>query len=474
MPSLSYEDHAAIYAAALIFCLHLLAGSLAGVGAQVKQSCRLGFATLIAGLIVLPKGPTLTRIAAAFGLQSHDTLRRALLDETWQPRTLMTVLVQCLSPFWATWMGWGPGYLILDDVLLPKPFSRVMESAYYLHDYVRGRKSWCICLVVLVWSNGVVTVPLGFALWHQKGSAYLATHHQAYQTKRQLAQGLIRQAVEAKVPFDYLVFDSWYASRGFLTWLHQEKKLRFVTALSCPTRLRWPLPPADRPRGRGRPPCYVTEACQDLVPRLGLSAFPPYPSLGLRAKAFRVNLRRVSAPQQADLTLVVVPHYRKPRREWAHKEPKAFRHPHKYLLTNIPDWTVRQIIQGYQSRWDIEVFFRNLKQFLGLEAGQARRVAPMERYLTLCLVGYTLLALLREELRPHWEERREPLTIGAVKRYLQQQALTITAEGQVFLHARPGLPRTVLEAIGEAASQATLTDLLTGRFTCQLPPEARA
>jgi len=476
MPPLSYEDHAAIYAATLVFGAHLLAGTLAGVGAQVARPCRLGFATLIAGLIILPKGPTLTKIAAAFGLQSHDTLRRALLDETWRPRTLMTVLVQCLAPFFGTWMGLGPGYLILDDVLLPKPFSRVMESAYYLHDYVRGRKSWCICLVVLVWSNGVVTVPLGFALWHQKGSPYLAAQNQAYRTKRELAQELIQRVLDAQVPFDYITFDSWYAARSFLQWLHREKRLRFVTALCCTTNIRWLIAPADRKRwGRGgRPPCYVTEACKNLVPGIGLPYFSPYPTLGLRAKAGQVNLRSVSEPEQTDLTLVIIPNYRKKRKEWAQKEPKQFRHRHKYLLTNIPDWNVRQIIEGYQSRWDVEVLFRNLKQFLGLEAGQARRVAPMERHVTLCLVSYTALALLREELRPQWDEEREPLTIGAVKRYLQQQAVTITAEGKVSLNPRPALPRAAMEAICEAASQATLTDLLTGQFACQLPPEALA
>jgi len=476
MPPPSYEDHAAIYAATLIFCLHLLAGTLAGVGGQVAPPCRLGFATVLAGLMILPKGPTLTKIAAAFGLQSHDTLRRALLDETWQPKTLMTVLVQGLSPLFSVWLGLGPGYLILDDVLLPKPFSRVMEAAYYLHDYVRGRKSWCLCLVVLVWSNGVVTVPLAFALWHQEGSPYLTQQHQEYHTKRALAQELIQRVLDAKVPFAYVTFDSWYAARSFLKWLHREKGLRFVTALCCTTKVRWLIAPADRTHWNpaGRPPCYVTEACQHLVPRIGLPYFSPYAGLRVRAKAGPVNLRSVSVPAQADMTLVIIPNYRKERKEWAQKEPQQFRHRHKYLLTNIPDWNVRQIIAGYQSRWDIEVFFRNMKQFLGLEAGQARGVAPMERHLTLCLVGYTMLALLREELRPGWDTRHEPLTIGAVKRYLQQQAVTVTAEGKVSLHPRPALPRATVEAMGEAAAHATLTDLLSGQFTCQLPPEALA
>jgi len=477
MPQHSYEDHAAIYAATLVFFCCLLTGTLAGVGAKVAQKCRLGFATLVAGLMVLPKGHTLTGIAAAFGLQSHDSLRRALLDETWPPKTLMMALVQCLSPLFSVWLGLGPGYLIVDDVLLPKPFSRMMESAYYLYDYGRGRKSWCVCLVVLAWSNGFITVPLGFALWHQKGSPYYLAHpDREYQDKRALAKGLIQQVLEAKVPFAYVVFDSWYASRGFLRWVAVEKGLSFVTALCYTTKVRWLIAPADRQRGSrgGRPPWYVTEACGDLVPRIGWPYFSPDESLGLRAKAVRVNLRGVSKAGEADLTLVVIPNYRQDRPEWAQKEPKQFRHRHKYLLTNVPDWSVREVIQGYQSRWAVEVFFRDLKQFLGLGACQARLVSPMERHVTLGLVGYTGLVWLREELRPRWDERREPLTIGAVKRYLQQQALTITADGQVSIHARPALPRATVEAICEAASQATLTDLLTGQFACTLPPKGLA
>lgn len=473
-PDLNYEDHAAIYAAALVYASCLLAGALAGVGAKAAQTCRLGFATLVAGLMVIPKGPTLTKIAGWFGLQSHDTLRRALLDETWRPATLLIALVNSLLPLFGVWPG--PGFLILDDVLLPKPFSRRLEAAYYLHDYVRDRKQWCLCLVVLAWSNGVLTLPLGFVLWHQKGSPYLAARGWEYQDKRALAKGLILQARALGVPFDYLVFDSWYASRGFLSWLHREQDLRFITAICCTMNIRWLIDEADRHRLRtgSRSPQYVTEACQHLAPRIGLPYFSPYETLGLRAKAGAVNLRSVSEPGAADLTLVIIPNYRKKRQEWAQKEPKAFRHPHKYLLTNIPEWSVRQIIEGYQSRWAIEVLFRNLKQHLGLGACQARLVAPTERHLALCFVAYTALALLREELRPRWNEAREPLTIGAVKRFLQQQALTITADGRVSLQARSPLPRATMAAICEAASQASLTDLLTGQFACTLPPEASA
>lgn len=278
MPQLSYEDHAAIYAATLVLVGCLLTGTLAGVGAKVAPKCRLGFATLVAGLMVLPKGHTLTGIAAAFGLQSHDSLRRALLDETWQPQTLMTALVQCLSPLFGVWMGLGPGYLIGDEVLWPKPFSRMIESAYSWHDSVRGRKSGCVCLVIWVWSNGFITVPLGFALWPQKGSPYyLAEPDREYQDQRALAKGLIQQALDAQVPFEYVAFDSGYASRGFLRWVAVEKGLYFVTALCCTTQVRWLIAPADRKRWSrgGRPPWYVTEACQDLVPRIGWPYFSP-------------------------------------------------------------------------------------------------------------------------------------------------------------------------------------------------------
>jgi hypothetical protein len=54
---------------------------------------------------------------------------------------------------------------------------------------------------------------------------------------------------------------------------------------------------------------------------------------------------------------------------------------------------VRQILEGYASRWAIEVCFRDLKQLLGFADSSARKRAAVERVAPFVGFSYTVLTL---------------------------------------------------------------------------------
>lgn len=212
------------------------------------------FAQVAAAAILLAH-----RVAKQLGLASHDTLERVVMQKCWTAADIMAALIT----YALTYISGTPfmGYLVLDDVIIPKRYAKKLAYVYWDHDYVNGKKIRCMRVVLLLWTNGYIKLPVGFALWHKKGSAFLTERGLDYRTKNELAMELIQK--DHHIPFEYLTFDSWYASRDNLKLLHKELHVNFVTALKCTTNIRFVrnTEPKEK-RKRGRPKRYDTLQCQ--------------------------------------------------------------------------------------------------------------------------------------------------------------------------------------------------------------------
>jgi SRSO17 transposase len=85
-------------------------------------------------------------------------------------------------------------------------------------------------LVLLLWSNGRLRIPVGFRLWLWRPRR--SCRRGEYRTKVQLAQKLILEVLAAGLSVEYVAFDSWYTARWFcklldrlgLIWLGELKK----------------------------------------------------------------------------------------------------------------------------------------------------------------------------------------------------------------------------------------------------------
>jgi Transposase DDE domain len=96
------------------------------------------------------------------------------------------------------------------------------------------------------------------------------------------------------------------------------------------------------------------------------------------------------------------------------------------LMTNNLRLSARQVVEYYELRWQIEVFFRELKGQLGLQDYQGTQFASYERYVTLALLGYMVLEYQRlrglkgeaksEEPHGGWETARTAVLLQQVRR----------------------------------------------------------
>ncbi len=74
-----------------------------------------------------------------------------------------------------------------------------------------------------------------------------------------------------------------------------------------------------------------------------------------------------------------------------HQRPQPKRWQAKVLACTDPTATARQVIEWYEVRWQIEIFFRELKSRMQLGGYVLMTFAAVERYLDLLLMGFLLL-----------------------------------------------------------------------------------
>jgi hypothetical protein len=98
------------------------------------------------------------------------------------------------------------GYLIIDDTGIPKPFATAIEALAWVYSSQERKPVYGLALVLLVWTNGTVRIPLGMRFWHKGGPS-----------KYVLALELLSYARNRlRCRPDYVLFDAWYPSKSLL------------------------------------------------------------------------------------------------------------------------------------------------------------------------------------------------------------------------------------------------------------------
>jgi hypothetical protein len=129
---------------------------------------------------------------------SHDRLTR-MLQAHWSGQTLLEVAVRTL-------FVWEHGYRIIDDTVIAKPFATAIQGLAWVFSSQERRPVYGFSLVLLVWTNGVLRIPLGVRLWREEGpSKYeLVVEWLSYARNRLHCRPA------------YVLFDAWYPSRRLL------------------------------------------------------------------------------------------------------------------------------------------------------------------------------------------------------------------------------------------------------------------
>jgi Transposase DDE domain len=141
---------------------------------------------------------TCSAMADAFDSVSHDRLTR-MLQGTWSGHTLLDLALRTLFSV-------AGGYLIVDDTVVAKPYARLLGEAAWVWSNKDRKVLFGVSVVLLVWTDGHVRIPLAFRVWHKGGAS-----------KYDLALELLSYARNRlKCKPHFVLFDSWYPSKKLL------------------------------------------------------------------------------------------------------------------------------------------------------------------------------------------------------------------------------------------------------------------
>jgi hypothetical protein len=231
------------------------------------------------------------------------------------------------------------------------------------------------------------------------------TLHQQFQTKIALATELVEAAIRRKLPFNVVLFDSWYLAEDFIAVLRRRKK-DWISILKKNRNLEtnsFVLKDADGQRLAFDGPHISVE---DLIPLIPANA---YRAVKVGDQTYWTFTLAVRIPGLGKVRLVIS------------FENAALTGTYAVLVTNRADWTAQRIIATYLQRWPIETFYQDGKAHLGLDEYRMRDAEAIRKHWCLVFVAYSLLHL--DCLPASLSQSRLPIkTIGAACRQ-QAQAL---------------------------------------------------
>ena len=236
-------------------------------------------------------------------------------------------------------------------------------------------------------------------------SEFLALH-EAFCTKIALAVALVKEALEQELPFETVLFDSWYLAPELLELLATYDK-KWISILKSNRNISTNnLRILDEKGARivfDKPKIQVG----DLIPLIPATAFKPVEIADRTYYCFTINVHIASLGK---VRLVL-----------------SFDNPDlkgtcALLVTNHLSWNAKKIIATYLLRWPIETFYQDAKQLLGLNQYRMRQAKAIQKHWCLVFVAYSLLHL--ECLPASRQKGQQPIkTIGQIVRLQTQQLI---------------------------------------------------
>jgi hypothetical protein len=204
-----------------------------------------------------------------------------------------------------------------------------------------------------------------------------------HRTRPELALELIK-LVAGWFPNDEILMlgDSAYGGRSVLS--HLPPNVQLISRVHPNGALYEPAPPKTqgtkgRPRKKGnRLPGMAAWAADTTQPwtRLDFDQFGLHAALDVKT----IHALYYKAGRDRLLTIILV------------RDPEGKRLDQMFYCTKL-DWTAREILSAYASRWAIECTFEYSKQFLGLEDPANRLPKAVARTAPMALFIYSLVVV---------------------------------------------------------------------------------
>jgi SRSO17 transposase len=250
-------------------------------------------------------------------------------------------------------------FLLLDDTIVKKTGKKIPGCAWY-KDHAQNLANvfghqWV--LAALVYKQSVL--PLAARLYHPKGAKGCGRFHTKISLAKKILQSL-RLPVACKL---YVLADSWYWCKE-LALLCRSYGYHMISQLKSNSVL-WE-------KGKRTP---VAELASRTSAFREVSVFLYGKNKTLKIAKFIAVVKGFGP-----VAVVIVKEKRKKIR---------------YLVSTNVLLPALEVVKSYAHRWKIEQMIKDLKQRLGLGDYQVRNLQAIQRHVTLVLLSYFTLILLK-------------------------------------------------------------------------------
>jgi hypothetical protein len=312
------------------------------------------FKRYVLGLIV-SENLTVEGINRIFIQAKHpSSLNRFLTTGTWKQREVNDTRIDILK---IQGVLGGKGWLAIDDTLTHKTGKKIEGvGIYWDHSEKRYVLAHNIVTAEFVNPKGE-SHPLDFRLYLKEEQS--REKKVPFKTKIDLAQELVEDALQLGLEIQGALFDNWFASKDFIKFL-RGKGLHWVTRLKSDRNVKI----------KGR---YV--AIGEFAGTLPRESFR---RVQIGNRIYQVFSKAVDLKGVGQARILIS------------YDNEDFSGSPAYFATDQIRWEGTRILKTYSKRWNIETFFRDSKQNLGLEDYQLRDLWGIKRHWYLIFLAYSL------------------------------------------------------------------------------------
>jgi hypothetical protein len=254
------------------------------------------------------------------------------------------------------------GYLVVDDTLLDKRYSRVNELAkvQYSGDYHELTNG--ICLVNLLWVNEEKFIPVDYRVYYKGNDD---------KTKNDHFQDMLRRAKQRGFSPFYVLMDTWYSSIDNLKLISRELEWHFICNLKSNRKVS------------------ISQGNYVSIADLGLTD------------------KQVSKVWLKEYGFVLVC-------KMVHTNGDI-----KYLATDdleLIDYD--KFTNHFENRWKIEEFHRGIKQTTGIENCYSIKASSQKTHIFAAFTAFIKLETKRIKEHISWYEQKAQINRNATISYL--------------------------------------------------------
>jgi hypothetical protein len=419
-------------------------GPVFQTGAQRRHFCQY-----VTGLIAGDKGTVQAINNLFLGHPDQSVLNKFLTQEKWAEVELNERRIEFeLARLYRRPISAKAGRLIIDDTLAHHKKGAI-EGLAYLLDHSIDRYVWAHNVVTAHYVNRQDQFPVDFRPYHQFRVKYenkrlqqaveqlataptlsgyrqylvdLLSYHgrqQAFQTKTKLASELVRAAVRWGLPFQIVLWDSWFSRKPLI---EQVEKVGKDWIGGCPK---------DRKvlyQGRWQHlATFITHVTAEAYQPVKINNHLYWLfAKNLPAQFLNRRKLRVVAVYDTDLKLNKTP---------------------LFYLSNRLDWEAKRIFTTYLDRWPTETLNQDVKGNLAFAQGQLRRWLGIKRHWYLSFVAYSLLGDQGLPGRSRWTVRGQFQSTGQRCQAVVDELLGYLVNWIVRQHQGGRSPEQILQRL---------------------------